>query len=202
MFLSDITEKNIYAGKNDASRGVCRGVGISLKSRAVKYLLCSCSASQKIPSTDFSVNVSAVQDIDGGIRLSKLRPVFPKNCARIFIGYPVYSYDGSFLGKVTDLELENLTATRLFTDANVVYPVSAILACADAVILRKELPYPLGQRVPAPVLPLICDKNETLVTKSVLRSAIAKGGLIRLTLALPPFEFFVSNEKKKQGFFR
>lgn len=201
MFLSDITEKNVYAGKNDEARGVCRGVGISLKSRAIKYLLCSCSPVPKSPTTDFSVNVSAVLHIDGGIRLSKLRPVFPKNCARIFIGCPVYSYDGAFLGKITDLELENLTATRLFTD-NAVYPASAILACADAVILRKEQPFPLGQRIPAPILSSVCDKEETLITKSVLKSAIAKGGLIKLTLSLPPFSFSLSTEKKRWGIFR
>ncbi len=184
MFLKDLTNKEILSGKQP--KGVCRGVGISLKSHAVKYLLCASSATA---DTDFSVSTAAVDRIDERITLSKLRPVFPKNCVKLFLGRPVYSFDGAYLGKVTDLELQGFTATNLFTDQDAVYPINAITASQDAVILKKEQPYPIGQRIPAPLLPLVTDKAGSVVTKPILRAAIRKGALIKLTLSLPPFYF-------------
>ncbi|MBR2647150.1 MAG: hypothetical protein IKD47_06315 [Clostridia bacterium] len=204
MFLSDLTDKNVYAGKT--LRGVCRGVGVSLKSRAVKYLLCSslthAQTAAPTPSngTDFSIGISAVESVEPSVVLSRLRPVFPKNCVKIFIGHPVYSVDGVFLGNVADLELHDFVATRLITDRGVSYPALAILACSDAILLRKESVFPLGQRVPAPLLSTISDKNDPLVTKVLLRDAIKKGKLIRLTLSLSPFRLDIP-EFKKKGFF-
>ena len=63
----------------------------------------------------------------------------------------------------------------------------SIFGCSDAVILRKEQAYPLGQRIPAPILPLITEKYEPVVTRAVLRNATAKRTLVKLTLSLPPF---------------
>ena len=80
-----------------------------------------------------------------------------------------------------------LDATRLLTDRGDVFPITSVFACADAVILRKEPPYPLGQRIPAPLLPIVSDKSEALVTKPILRAAIQKRALVKLTLSLPPF---------------
>ena len=183
MKLSDITEKNLYVSKNH--RGVCKGVAISLKSHAIKYLLCSSTATQSVP--DFSVSTSAIAELRESITLSRLRPAYPKNCAKISIGLPIYSFEGGFLGTVEDLHIKDFVATRLFTSRGETYPVTSIVACSDAVILRKEQPYPLGQRIPAPILPILTDKTESVVTKPILRTACAKGALIKLTLSLPPF---------------
>lgn len=212
MFLSDITEKAVYVGKTP--RGICRGVGLSLKSHAVKYLLCSSLRSDSNPSyeavknaaispliSDFSVNAAAVKSVDDTIVLSRLRPVFPKNCAKISIGCPVYSYDGVFLGNIADVELQDFIATRLFTDRGVSYSVLSISACSDAVILRKEQPFPLGQRIPAPLVSIFSDKSDALITKPILREAIRCGGLIRLTLSLSPFRFYLPERKEKRNFF-
>ncbi len=182
MFLSDLTDKEVFSSKK--SKGICRGVGISLKTQEVKYLLCSNAAAE------FCISTNYVENISDCIQLSKLRPVHPQRCACVFVGTPVYSSEGSYLGNVTDLALHNFTATQLFTDQNAIYPITAVVACQDAVILRKEQPYPLGQRVPAPLLSALSDKKSPIVTKAILRSAIEKGALISLTLSLPPFSVF------------
>ena len=187
MKLSDLSEKNIYTNKT--FQGVCRGVGLSLKSHAVRYLLCASSPTQA--NTDFSVGINSITEIRDRIVLSRLRPASPKGCAKIAIGLPVYSFEGGFLGKVTDLDLTDFTATTLYTDRGESFPITSIFACSDAVILRKEQPYPLGQRIPAPFLPIVTEKNDGVVTKQILRTAIEKGALIRLTLALPPFQLSI-----------
>lgn len=184
MLLSNLVEKSIYAGKN--FKGVCMGVGLSLKSHSVKYLLCASVQAQN-SAADFSVNVSAILSVDDCISLSSLRPVFPKNCVKIFIGLPIFSYEGVYLGKVRDLEIKNFVATKLFIGQNDSVPITAVAACGDAVILKKEQPYPLGQRIPAPILSLVTDKPDSVVTKPILRTAMAKGKLLKLTLSLPPF---------------
>lgn len=195
MFLSDLTEKNVYVGKN--FRGYCLGIGISLKSHAVKYLLCA-SALTKNSATDFSVGVSAVSFVGENINLTKLRPLFPKNCAKIFIGRPIYSPDGIFLGNITDLEIKDFVATRLFSDRNEAFPVTSIVACSDAVILRKEPPYPIGQRIPAPFLPILTNKPDSVVTKPVLKTALKKSTLIKLTLSLPPFNLTLDSTPRRK----
>ena len=195
MKLSQLNEKNVYAGK--ILRGVCRGVALSLKSQAVKYLLCASTLTQS--NTDFSVGISAVTEVGESILLSRLRPAYPRNCAKISIGLPVYSFEGGYLGLVEDLEMRDFIATRLFTDRGDVFPITNVFACSDAVILRKEQPYPLGQRIPAPLLPIVTDKSEALVTKPVLRTAISKCALIKLTLSLPPFN--LEAEPPRRRFF-
>ena len=188
MLLSDFVEKSVYIGKN--LRGVCLAVGVSLKSCAVKYLRCASVATYNPlrPRIDFSVPVSAVESVsDGAIRLSRLRPVYPKNCTSVFINRPVYSDGGAYLGCVTDIDLHDFTATRLFTDANKSYPFSAVYAYADAVILRKTQVYPLGQLT-----------RSGFVTKPLLKKAIEEKTFIRLTLSLPPFhnEYFAESFKR------
>jgi sporulation protein YlmC with PRC-barrel domain len=185
MKLSDLCKKCVYT--NTTFQGVCRGVGLSLKSHAVRYLLCASSPTQT--NTDFSVGVNAVAEIGERIQLSRLRPASPKGCAKIAIGLPVYSFDGGFLGRVADLDLHDFTATTLYTDRGERFPILSVFACSDAVILRKEQPYPLGQRIPAPLLSLVTDKNDGVVTKPILRTAIQKKALVTLTLSLPPFRF-------------
>ncbi len=182
MFLNQLVNKEIYC--KNAFKGVCRGIGISLKTQSVKYLLC---ASSPAAPTDFSVAVSAVEAVGEDIRLTSLRPIFPKRCIRIFPDMPAYSYDGVYLGKVVNLEIKEFVATKLFTDENGVYPTIAIAACQDALILKAEQAYPLGQRIPAPALSLVTEKKDALVTKPILRTAIRQGDLVKLTLSLPPF---------------
>ena len=182
MFLSVITNKTVYLNKNP--RGTVKGVGISLKTHTVKYLLC---ANQQSARAQFALPVSAVVSIDESVTLSRMRPVLPKNCACLFIGLPVYAYDGAYLGKITELEIKNFVATIFYTDVGLDFPVSVIAACSDAVLLKKEQPYPLGQRIPAPFLSTISGKADGVVTKPILRSAIQKSSLVKLTLSLPPF---------------
>ena len=207
MFLSDIFNKPVVTQKSQ--RGTCLGVGISLKNQAVKYLLCSSnslafsngvSSGTSIAAADFSVNVSAVEDIGEQIFLTRLRPVFPKNCAKLFIGLPIYSYEGVFLGTLTDVELDDFVATRIFTDG-ACYPAASIFACSDAVILRKEQPFPIGQRIPAPLL-FDFSSQASIVTKPILKEAAKQGKLIRFTLSLPPFylQADVTEEKKRKIF--
>lgn len=183
MKLTDLQNKNIYVGKT--LRGSCRGVALSLKSHAVKYLLGASTPTQTSP--DFSVGVSSILEIEEDIHLSRLRPSYPKNCAKISIGLPVYSFEGGFLGTVADLECKDFIATHVITHDEERFPITSVVACSDAVILRKEPPYPLGQRIPAPLLPIVTDKSEALVTKPILRAAIQKRALVKLTLSLPPF---------------
>lgn len=197
MLLSELIGKNICAGKT--VRGVCRGVGISPKTFAVKYLLCAKSAQSQ--SVDFSIGISAVEEIGNDIYLSRLRSVFPKNCDKIFLNQPVYLNEGVFLGNLADVELISLTATRLFTDRGTTHSALSIVACSDAVILKKEQTFPIGQRVPAPIVSKISDKNETIVTRSLLRTAMQNGALIRLTLSLAPFGVeFIDFPTKKQRY--
>ncbi len=182
MFLSDITNKTLSLNKTP--RGVVKGVGISLKTYAVKHLLCGNSQSAR---THFALPVSAIESIEESIVLSRMRPVLSKNSACLFIGLPVYAYDGAYLGKITELEMKNFIATVFYTDAGLDFPVSVIAACSDAVLLKKEQPYPLGQRIPAPFLSILLGKKDGVVTKPVLRSAMQKSSLVKLTLSLPPF---------------
>ncbi len=182
MFLKDLTGKEILSGKT--CKGYCRGVGVSLKTHTVKYLLC---ASTQNGEADFALSTTAIAEIGEQIRMSTLRPLLPRNCVRIFIGRPIYAFDGIYLGQVEDLVMEGFVATQLLSSKKILYPVNAITACFDAVILKKEQPYPLGQRIPAPLLPLVTDKNSSVVTKPILRTAIQKSSLIKLTLSLPPF---------------
>ena len=182
MFLSQLNEKKIYVNNN--FRGVCKGVALSLKSHTVRYLLCASSAMQSTP--DFAVSVSSISQIHTDLHLSKLRPARPANCAKITLGAPVYSFEGGYLGRLTDLSLRDFIATKLFTDRGESFPITSVFACSDAVILRKEQPYPLGQRIPTPHLSLK-GKTDGVITKAVLRNAIEKGKLVNLTLALPPF---------------
>lgn len=197
MLLSQLVGKNICVGKT--VRGVCLGIGISPKNFVVKYLLCAKSAQSQ--TVDFSISISAVQEVGDEIFISRLRSVFPKNCDKIFLNQPVYLNEGIFLGALADVELISFTATRLFTDRGTTHSALSIVACSDAVILRKEQAYPIGQRVPAPVVLKISDKNEAVVTRSVLKNAMKNGALIRLTLSLSPFgiEYMEFPECKRQS---
>ena len=182
MFLSDFVKKELYA--NAVFCGVCLGVGVSVKTNAVKYLLCSSEKTRACP--DFVLPISAVLETGNKIQLRSLRTVRPKSCLRLFQNLPVYTFDGRLLGNLTNAALPDRIATEIFIDS-ISFPIREIYACADAVILRKEQPYPLGQRIPAPLSAALGKKNERFVTKPILRAAIQNGALLKLTLSLPPF---------------
>ena len=182
MFISDYINKTILVNKQP--RGVCLGIGFSLKNQAIKCLLCAPSPHQK---PNFAVSFSAVDSLTETVNMRRLRTVLPTGCARITIGNPVYSYEGDFLGHVADAEIQNGALFQLYTDRQNPIPATSIFACNDAVILRKNQLYPLGQRVPAPTLLQINEKSDGFVTRPLLRTAMAKGALIKLTLSLPPF---------------
>lgn len=186
MLLSEIVGKNVYSGK--ALRGICRGVSLSLKSRAVKYLLCSKEPVQN-DYTEFSVGVSYISAVDDSVVLKRLRTAVPKNCVRFFTGRPVYSEDGLYLGITSDLVMENFVATKLITDTGKTYSAAAISALGDAVILRKAPTFPLGLCVKTdlPAAPESI-REGTLITRATLKTAIASGCLIRLTTDLLPLE--------------
>ncbi len=192
MLLSQIVGKIIYV--NGEARGVCLGVGVSLKNKTLKYLLCSVFSPDKTQSkqADFAVNASCVEAFtENAVKLSHLRPVVPKACVKFFVGIPVFSANGAYAGKLRDIEFHGFTASRLYTDKDASYSLASVVAVSDAVILRKNPPFPLGQRIPAPILSQFSDKSEGIVTKAVLRRAIEQKSLIKLTLSLDPFSYGV-----------
>ena len=184
MLLSYLLDKPVCVG--DSPRGTCRGIGVSLRSYSVKLLLCSTSQNRQIP--DFAVSTASVLSTENDIQLTRLRAVLPKNCVKLFLGLPIFSAEGAYLGKLIDVEMESFSAVALHTDKKEEIPFSAVAACNDAIILRKMPTYPLGQRIPAPLLCQIQAQNEQLVTKQTLRRAIEQKALIKLTLSLPPFD--------------
>ena len=208
MQLSELTGKTVSSGKN--VRGVCVGVGISLKSKSAKYLLCSSLTTRQDNNdnigkqSDFAVSITAVEDIsDESISLSRLRAVFPKNCVKLSIGKPVFSEEGAYLGKIADVHLQNLIVTQLLTNRNTLHSAMAISACTDIIILRKEQPFPIGKRIPAPFIFDFLEENDVIITKTILRKAAEKGNLIRLTLSLSPFQIEdIIPPQKKRRFFR
>ena len=185
MLLSQIVGKNVFSGKS--LKGTCRGVSISLKSRAVKYLLCSRETAQNNDYTEFSVSVGCIASVEDAVILKRMRVSEPKNCARFFTGRPVYSEEGAYLGIASDLVMENFTATKLVTDTGKSYPAAAISALGDAVLLKREPLFPLGSLVTAdlPASPDVI-RAGTVISRATLKSAITSGCLIRLTLSALP----------------
>ena len=190
MLLTDLIFKPILV--RESRRGISIGVGVSLKNYAVKYLFCnSCSpqnsSADSLSQADFAVHISAVQSImKTHVSLSSLRPVFPKSCAKLTLGKPVYTQSGEMLGVLQNLEIENGIAVMLHTEKGS-FPSSSICAVSDAILLKKSTPYPIGQRIPAPHEHDFLTNKDALVTKAILKKAIEKGALIKLTLSLPPF---------------
>ena len=182
MLLSQLVGKEIAVG--NTPRGVVKGVGVSLKTHEVKYLLC---AGESASRALFAIPITAIEDLGEKITLPRLRPAFPKHCACLFLNLPIYSYLGEHLGNLQDLALRNFIATTIYSSKGATLPITAVSACSDAILLKKEPLYPLGQRIPAPILSLLSGKTDGVVTKPVLRAAIKKNALIKLTLSLPPF---------------
>jgi hypothetical protein len=179
MFLSAFCNKLLYL--DGECRGVCVGVAVSKKNYSIKYLLC---AHERATRPDFALPFSALRSIGiHGLTLSRVRPAIPKNVFKLFPSRPVYSAEGAYLGALQDVEFENEVATKLLTTENLHFSFACVNGVCDAVILRKSPVYPLGQRIHTSLF----SENSSLVTKSVLRRAIEKRALIKLTLSLSPF---------------
>lgn len=188
MFFTDFFNKDITV--NGIKKGVCIGIGISLKTLTIKYLLCSLSPSQTLkPKTDFAVNISSLLTITNeDIRLSKLRTALPTACVKIFYRLPCYFEDGVYIDNLEDIRFENNVAVQLYTVGGLTIPANSLLACADAVILRKKQAFPLGQPIPKTFFDSL--KSTSIVTKRLLKEVIKQGELIKLTLALSPFNIY------------
>lgn len=177
MLLSQLVGKELFY-KGDC-KGICLGVGVSKKNYAVKYLLCASKRATTPQRVDFVVNCSCLSDVfSGGLHLSALRPVYPKNAFFLLGNLPVYTLDGINLGRVIDGVIENGVLTSVEINEKR-YSARCISACADAVILKSPAPYPIGATLPS---------GNGFVTKSTLKNAVKTGNLIKLTLSLSPFE--------------
>ncbi len=173
MLLSQLIQKPLLLNKTP--RGMLCGVGLSPKNKTIKYLFCSTHEKD-----DFVLPIDALANFsENALFLSRLRPILPKPCCKVYLGLPIYTFDGKFLGKLADVEIQNDVAIRFFTDQNECFSLSSISVISDAIILKKSQPYPLGQ-------PFQREK-EGVITKRTLRNAIKQQSLIRLTLSLPPF---------------
>ena len=160
---------------NDSPRGICRALGVSLKTGIIKYLFCKTD-----DGAEFAINATALSSVTPfSLLCSTLRPVIPKNAVKLFLGQPVYAPNGKFLGNLTAVKQDGLRVLSLTTSQKTTFPLQCVGACDDAIILRKKLPYPLGQRVHTP--------TKQCVTRPLLRTAIAQNELIQFTLSLAPF---------------
>ena len=160
---------------NNIPRGTCSRLGVSLKTGAIKYLFCLTDENK-----EFALNVKALLSVDDfRLELSSFRSVIPKNAVKISLGQPVYSHNGVYLGAIKNVMQSNMRITDLVTEKGVI-PFSFVQACADAIILRKPLPYPLGQSLP----------TAQYVTRPLLKEAIKENALIKLTLSLSPFKLY------------
>ena len=164
--------------------GFIRGIGFSSKNGKVKYLFCA--KEPNATKTDFTINaLPFLQNLPTQKRT--IRPLLPKNCFQLYPNIPFYTLDGVQVGFLADAIIENGILTAILSDNGLRFSLQDILACADAIIVRKKQVYPLGQPVPTPILSL---KNpNATVTKPLLKKAIKKGNLIRFTLSLSPFQF-------------
>ena len=191
MFLTDFILKPLFVNEN--TRGITLAIGISLKNYTVKYLFCNSISPQPhtenpLLQSDFAISFSAVKSVSKThISLSSLRPVFPKSCAKLTLGQPVYLQTGEKVGTLQNVEIQNGVAAKIFTESNS-YSIGNVCAVSDAILLRKNSIYPLGQRIPAPTIFDFLTEKDVLITKTILKKAIEKGALIKLTSSLSPFE--------------
>lgn len=186
MLLSSILGKKLY--ENGKDRGVCDGVFLSTKSRAIKYL--SCRAADNL-ATPFCLSFSHVDYVTDVVRLKKFCIALPDKCEKFVLNLPVYDDNGIFLGNALDMEIEGQTAIYLLLSGNKRIPATLISSCHDAVILKKSPLFPLSQRIPAQSISFLGEQynQEKFVTKKTLQSASKKGNLIKFTLSLPPFSY-------------
>lgn len=182
MLLSSLLIRPIFAAQKQ--KGFCVGVGISPKDYLIKYLFCSQTQTGK---TEFALKFSCLNLTPESLHCSRLTPVLPKACIRIFLPRPLYNESGELLGQIVDGIVEKNRLTSLIVDSGERLPICFISAYADCVIVKKQARYPIGQRTSS--LSPDCAKAFAVVTKSALKTAIKNNCLIKLTLSLPPFYF-------------
>ncbi len=182
MLLTELIGKHIYSGKN--LRGTITGVCVSLKSKAVRYLLCQ--TAPKTARAEFAVSVSSVERIDEVVTLKRLKTLFPKNCSRLFLNRPIYTDEGDYVGYLADAEVDGFTLTGVIVGNGKRYAAACVSALSDAVILKKAPPYPIGQTIPAPYVSIFSKQSAT-VTRAILKEAIRQKRLVDFTLSLSPF---------------
>ena len=182
MLLSSLLKKPIFTAQKQ--KGFCVGVGISQKDYSIKYLFCSQSQMGK---TEFAVKFSSLTPTPESLQCSRLIPVVPKACTRIFLPRPLYNEKGELLGQIVDGIVEKYRLTSLIVDNGEKLPLCFIAAYADCVIVKKQARYPVGQRTSS--LSPDCTQAFGVITKSALKTAIKNDCLIKLTLSLPPFYF-------------
>ena len=177
MKLSDYIGKKIYAGK--VCRGVCVGARFSLKTYELKYLVVDGDGR----GGEFCVALKNARFCEGKLQFSAARAVDPKNTVRFYSGKEVFDENGGYLGATDDLEIENGTVVRLVLQNGERISASRIAAFYDAVLVKPTPVFPLGEFLSEPV-----GKGEipqgTLVTRGVLRRAIACRSLVTLTRTL------------------
>ena len=174
MLLSSLIRKSLIFDKTP--RGVCIAIGIAPKNKRIKYLFCSPLESGQNTPSYFALPLTALSSIsEHSLILSRMRPVLPQNYLQLTLGMPIYSESGKYLGSLIDVKFSQRLATSLQTESGW-HNFSRVLAIGDAVILRREQPYPIGQPT-----------QENFVTKHTLKKAVKEQSLIKLTLSLPPF---------------
>ena len=174
MLLSSLLKKNIFAAQKQ--KGFCVGVGISQKDYSIKYLFCS---QRQTGKTEFAVKFSSLTPTPESLQCSRLIPVVPKACTRIFLPRPLYNEKGELLGQIVDGIIEKYRLTSLIVDNGEKLPLCFIAAYADCVIVKKR----------TSSLSPDCTQAFGVITKSALKTAIKNDCLIKLTLSLPPFYF-------------
>lgn len=119
-----------------------------------------------------------------------VRPCSPKGTQRLTIGKPVYSTNGYYCGKLTDILLKNGILSLFYTE-NGVFSAENLYAAGDALLLRPSDPYPIGQKIPVNTraetyggVPVRLSKQ---VTKAALKYFLHEGKLIEFTTSLPLF---------------
>lgn len=189
MYVSTLVGKRVFS--RSAERGVCVGVGVSLKTFVVKYLFYQ--PLHERANVLFALPFARVCAADGlCLQADGVRALSPKGCAPFRLRLPVFTAEGVAVGQVADLSITEgqdgeYRAEFMVLDGGKTIAADEIAVYADAVLLKKSRPYPLGQRIPAPILSLFSDKNQPFVSKAALRRAVERNDLIKFTLSLPPF---------------
>ena len=174
MLLSSLIRKTIIFDKTP--RGTCIAIGIAPKTKRMKYLFCTPIESGQNAPSYFALPLTALSSIsEHSLILSRIRPVLPQNYLQLTLGMPIYSESGKHLGTLINVKFDQSVAIALQTESGWLN-FTRVLAIGDAIILRKEQPYPIGQPV-----------QENFVTKRTLKRAVKEQSLIKLTLSLPPF---------------
>ncbi len=181
MLLTALIGKTVTV--DQTPRGYCVGVAVLPKNGRIKYLLCSTAENGQ---TQFAVPYACLVAVrDTTLLFSALRAVLPKPCAVLRPNLPVYTVQGSGVGDLENAEFSSGFLTHITVKQRSI-PFDSISAIGDAILLRTKSRFPIGQPIPAPYVEVYGLPTRT-VSKRILKQAVRSQTLIRLTLALPPF---------------